>query len=176
MLSALKQLKPTKFIIINSFCFYYFAQKLIPGAVLALRLLLAVFVLWTCPRWYGGPQNPHTNPNIHSQQLLFQQVYPKIDPWGRPISGLEVLKAQADFGDALLFPRVPCHSQGVERTVQLVTKACKKVKSHTRRHQEILSKLYWRKLKAQGRFVPRGQKSPRTPITPRSPRPKRSRK
>ena len=92
------------------------------------------------------------------------------------VSGLEVLKAQADFGDALLFPRVPCHSQGVERTVQLVTKACKKVRSHTRRHQEILSKLYWRKLTAQGLFVPRGQKSPRTPITPRSPRPKRSRK
>ena len=174
VLSALKQLKPTKFIIINSFCFYYFAQKLIPGAVLALRLLLAVFVLWTCPRWYGGPQNPHTNPNIHSQQLLFQQVYPKIDPWGR-------LRSRGPEGPGGLWgcpslPEGPLPQPGCRAHCTVGDESVQKGEvSHAPAPGDSLQALL-AQTHSPRPLVPRGQKSPRTPITPRSPRPKRSRK
>ena len=65
---------------------------------------------------------------------------------------LDQLKAQADQGDVLKFPQLPCHSQSVERIIQLVTKVSSKVRSYKRRHHEILCKLYHRKLKAQRSF------------------------
>ena len=61
---------------------------------------------------------------------------------------LDQLKAQADHGNVLKFPKVPC--QSVERTIKLVSLVSSKVRSYRRRHQEILCKLYHRKLKAQG--------------------------
>ena len=51
VLEVKKNLKPTQFFILNSFCFNNFAQKSIPGVVLAHGLLLAVFGAWTSPRW-----------------------------------------------------------------------------------------------------------------------------
>ena len=47
---------------------------------------------------------------------------------------------QAEKGDCLTFPKMPCHSQSVERMVKLVTKVSSKVKSYKRRHQEIFKK------------------------------------
>ena len=71
---------------------------------------------------------------------------------------LEVLKAQADNGNALSFPKVPCHSQAVERAIKLVTKVSSKFRSYQRRHQEILAKLFHRKVKAKGYPAPKKKK------------------
>ena len=57
---------------------------------------------------------------------------------------LELLEEHAEFGNVLKFPAVPCHSQGVERSIKLVTKVANKVKSYRRRHEEILCVLYHR--------------------------------
>ena len=53
---------------------------------------------------------------------------------------LQKLKDQAEKGDCLTFPKMPCHSQSVERMVKLVTKDSSKVRSYKRRHQEIFKK------------------------------------
>ena len=51
VLAVRKKLKSTHLNIPNNFCFNNFAQKSIPGVVLAHGLLLAVFGVWTSPRW-----------------------------------------------------------------------------------------------------------------------------
>ena len=51
VLAIRKKLKTTHLNIPNNFCFNNFAQKSIPGVVLAHGLLLAVFGAWTSPRW-----------------------------------------------------------------------------------------------------------------------------
>ena len=51
VLAVRKKLKSTHLNIPNNFCFNNFAQKAIPGVVLAHGLLLAVFGVWTSPRW-----------------------------------------------------------------------------------------------------------------------------
>ena len=86
---------------------------------------------------------------------------------------LAQLKTQADHGNILSFPKVPCHSQAVERAIKLVTKVSSKFRSYKRRHQEILAKLFHRKVKAKGYPAPKGQRAKKSPVPPRTPRPKR---
>ena len=50
VLAVQKKLKSTHLNIPNNFCFNNFAQKSIPGVVLANGLLLAVFGTWTSPQ------------------------------------------------------------------------------------------------------------------------------
>ena len=57
---------------------------------------------------------------------------------------LEHLESRVESGNVLKFPDVPCHSQGVERMVKLVTKVSKSVKSFRRRNEDILSILFHR--------------------------------
>ena len=60
VLKVQKYLNPTKLFIPNSFCFYNFAEKLIPWVVLAVVLLLAVSGPEHCsevgPDGPGGPE------------------------------------------------------------------------------------------------------------------------
>ena len=84
---------------------------------------------------------------------------------------LAQLKGQADHKNILSFPKVPCHSQAIERVIQLVIKVSSRVRSYRRRHQEILSKLFHCRMKARGYPIPKGQKSKKSPVPPRTPRP-----
>ena len=61
---------------------------------------------------------------------------------------LEHLQNQAENGNILQFPEIPCHTQSIERTIKIVTKVSKKVKSYRRRHKEILCLLFHRKFNA----------------------------
>ena len=51
VLAVRKKLKSTHLNIANNFYFNNFANKSIPGVVLAHSLILAVFGIWTSPRW-----------------------------------------------------------------------------------------------------------------------------
>jgi len=51
VLAVRKKWKSTHLNISNNFCFNNFAQKPISGVLLAHGLLLAVFGVWTSPRW-----------------------------------------------------------------------------------------------------------------------------
>ena len=54
--------------------------------VLALCLLMAVYGPGHGPDGPGGPEKPETNPVLHAEHLLSQQLSQKIMPWGRPCS------------------------------------------------------------------------------------------
>ena len=87
VLDVRKNLKPTQFFILNSFCYNNFAQNSIPGEVLALALHLGVFGAGLHPDGPGCPEKPETNPVLHAEQTLLQQLFQKIKPWGCPGSG-----------------------------------------------------------------------------------------
>ena len=72
---------------LNIFCLNNFPKKSSPGGVLALGLLLAVYGPGLGPDGPGGPEEPETNPVLHAEQPLLQQLSQKIDSWGCPGSG-----------------------------------------------------------------------------------------
>ena len=57
--------KPTKFYVLNSICFNNFLKKSVPGAVLALGLLLAVFGPGPGPDRPGCREKLKINPVDH---------------------------------------------------------------------------------------------------------------
>ena len=72
---------------LNNILFNNFAQKTNPGGVLAFGLLLAVYGPGLPPDGPGCPEKPETNPVLHAEQPLLQQLSQKNDSWGRPDSG-----------------------------------------------------------------------------------------
>ena len=60
-LDVRKNWKPAQFIILDNFCLNNFSKKSIPGAVLALGLLLAVFGPGHDPDGPGCLEKPETN-------------------------------------------------------------------------------------------------------------------
>ena len=87
VLNVWKFFKPTLLYMLNTICIHNFAQKSSPGGVLALGLLLAVCGPGLGPDGPGCLGKPETNPDLHAEQLLLQQLSQKIDSWGRPGSG-----------------------------------------------------------------------------------------
>ena len=87
VLAVWKNLKPTQFYLLNNLCYNNLAQKSSPGGVLALSLLLAVYGPGLGPDGPGCPEKPKTNPVLHAEQPLLQQLFQKINPWGCPGSG-----------------------------------------------------------------------------------------
>ena len=87
VLDVRKNLKPTQFYLLNNLWYNNFAQKSSHGGVLALGLVLAVYGPGLSPDGPGCPEKPQINLVLHAQQPLFQQLYQKIDSWGRPGSG-----------------------------------------------------------------------------------------
>ena len=79
VLEVRKCLKPTQFYMLNIFCLNNFSKKSSPGGVLALSLLLAVYGPGLGPDGPGGPEEPETNPVLHAEQPLLQQLSQKID-------------------------------------------------------------------------------------------------
>ena len=61
-LDVWKNWKPAQFIILDNFCLNNFSKKSIPGEVLALGLLLAVFGLGHDPDGPGCPEKLETSP------------------------------------------------------------------------------------------------------------------
>ena len=55
VLAVWKTLKPTQFYMLNNPCFNNFSKKSIPGGVLALGLVLAVYGPGPGPDGHGGP-------------------------------------------------------------------------------------------------------------------------
>ena len=58
VLDVQKNLKQTQFYMLNNLCYKNFPKKLIPGVVLALGLLLAVYGPALGPDGPGGPEKP----------------------------------------------------------------------------------------------------------------------
>ena len=79
VLDVRKNLKPTQFYLLNKLCYNNFTQKSSPGGVLALGLLLADYGPGRGPDGPGGPEEPETNPVLHAEQPLLQQLSQKID-------------------------------------------------------------------------------------------------
>ena len=86
-LDVRKNPKPSQFNILNIIDLNNFPKKSSPGVVLALGLLLAVYGPGLGPDGHGCTEMPQTNPVDHPSQLLFQQLFQKINPWGCPGSG-----------------------------------------------------------------------------------------
>ena len=86
-LEVRKCLKPTQFYLLKIFCLNNFPKKSSPGGVLALGLLLAVYGPGLGPDGPGCPEKPETNPVLHAEQPLLQQLSQKIDSWGCPGPG-----------------------------------------------------------------------------------------
>ena len=87
VLDVRKNLKPTQFYMLNNLCYNNFSQKSSPGGVLALGLPLAVYCPGLGPDGPEGPEEPETNPVLHAEQPLLQQLFQKINSWGCPGSG-----------------------------------------------------------------------------------------
>ena len=87
VLDVRKNLKPTQFYMLNNLCFNNFSKKSTPGEVLALALHLGVFGAGLHPDGPGCPEKPETNPVLHAEQPLLQQLSQKIDSWECPGSG-----------------------------------------------------------------------------------------
>ena len=64
-----------------------YSKNSLPGEVLALALHLGVFGAGLHPDGPGCPEKPETNPVLHAEQPLLQQLFQKINPWGCPGSG-----------------------------------------------------------------------------------------
>ena len=64
-----------------------FPKKSISGDVLALALHLGVFSAGLQPDGPGCPEKPKTNPGLHAEQHLLQQLSQKNDSWGCPGPG-----------------------------------------------------------------------------------------
>ena len=64
-LDVWKNLKPTQFYLLDNLCYNNFAQKLSPGGVLALGLLLVVYGPGLGPDGPGCPEKLKTNPVYH---------------------------------------------------------------------------------------------------------------
>ena len=87
VLEVRKNPKPTQFYMLNNLSFDNILKKSSPRGVLALGLLMAVYGPGLSPDGPGGPEKPQTNPVLHAEQPLFQQLSPKADSWGCPGSG-----------------------------------------------------------------------------------------
>ena len=65
VLDVRKNLKPTQFYMLNNLCFNNFPKKSVPGGVLALGLLLAVFGPGPGPDGPGCREKLEINPVDH---------------------------------------------------------------------------------------------------------------
>ena len=77
VLEVRKNLKPTRFYMLNNLCSNNFAQKSSPGGVLSLGLLLAVCGPGLGPDGPGCLEKPETNLVLHAEQSLLQQLSQK---------------------------------------------------------------------------------------------------
>ena len=64
----------------------FFQKKSLSGEVLALALHLGVFGAGLHPDGPGCPEKPETNPVLHAEQTLLQQLSQKINPLACPYS------------------------------------------------------------------------------------------
>ena len=87
---------------------------------------------------------------FHTPEINFkaEKISDLID-WDGPLTEppltigipLDELELQAELGDFLVFPDIPCHAQQIENTVPKVTRASGRWKSFETRHQTILCQL-----------------------------------
>ena len=77
VLEVPKNLKPTQFYMLNNLCYNNFAQKSIPGGVLALHLLLAVYGFGLGPDGPGCPKKMLNNPVLYAMNTLWQKTLAK---------------------------------------------------------------------------------------------------